>query len=136
MPARFRDTRIPLRGHCAIGRGLPRRGLRDVCVVIDLRELGWDAARELEWAETSRGNDVPGRLVLEHNHIYRVLTAGGEVLAEAAGRLKHRAGGRHELPAVGDWVAIRIASPGHRSQIRGILRRRSVFSRKAAGRET
>jgi ribosome biogenesis GTPase len=104
--------------------------------VIDLGDLGWDTARELEWAAIQRGDDVPGRLVLEHNHIYRVLTADGEVLAEAAGRLKHRAGGRHELPAVGDWVIVRVARPGHRSQIRGILQRRSVFSRKAAGRET
>jgi ribosome biogenesis GTPase len=104
--------------------------------MIALADLGWDAARELEWAEAARGGDVPGRLVLEHNHIYRVLTADGEVLAEAAGRLKHRAGGRHELPAVGDWVAVRVAPAGHRSQIRGLLRRRSAFSRKAAGRET
>lgn len=104
--------------------------------MIALADLGWDAAREAEWAASPRGQDVPGRLVLEHNHIYRVLTATGEVLAEAAGRLKHRAVGRHELPAVGDWVAVRVAPPGHRSQIRGVLRRRSVFSRRAAGRET
>jgi ribosome biogenesis GTPase len=75
-------------------------------------------------------------VVLEHNHVYRVLTAEGEQLAEATGRMKHRAGGRHELPAVGDWVSVRFDPKGQRSQIRDILPRRTSFSRKAAGRET
>jgi len=104
--------------------------------VIALQDLGWDSVRDAEWAEAPRGDDVPGRVVLEHNHIYRVLGAGGEVLAEATGRLKHRAGGRNELPSVGDWVALRVAPPGQRSQIRGLLRRHGAFSRKAAGRGT
>src|SRR6188474_1400903 len=117
---RLRDTPIPLRGRCAIGRGSRRCGLREVSAVIALQDLGWDSVRDAEWAEAPRGDDVPGRVVLEHNHIYRVLTAGGEVLAEATGRLKHRAGGRNELPSVGDWVALRVAPPGQRSQIRGL----------------
>ena len=35
---------------------------------------------------------VPGRVSLEHNHVYRILTAGGECLAEAAGRLARKLG--------------------------------------------
>jgi ribosome biogenesis GTPase / thiamine phosphate phosphatase len=104
--------------------------------MIDLADLGWDAARDAEWATLSLSDVVPGRVALEHNHVYRVLTVAGEVLAEASGRMKHRAGGRHELPAVGDWVAVRLDPRGHRTLIRAVLGRRSVFSRKAAGRET
>lgn len=78
---------------------------------------------------------MPGRVVLEHNHVYRVLTQDGELLAESAGSMRHRAEGRHALPVVGDWVALRV-DPGGRSQIREVLPRRSRFSRKAAGRET
>jgi ribosome biogenesis GTPase / thiamine phosphate phosphatase len=102
----------------------------------DLARLGWDSARAAEWAAANRGSDLPGRVALEHNHVYRVLTAEGEVLAEATGRLKYQAEGRHELPAVGDWVAVRVAAPGQRSQIRALLPRRSAFTRMAAGRET
>jgi ribosome biogenesis GTPase len=75
-------------------------------------------------------------VALEHNHVYRVLTAGGERLAEASGSLKHRAGGRNELPAVGDWVGLPPEQTGQRGLIRAILPRRTAFSRRAAGRET
>ena len=79
---------------------------------------------------------MPARVVLEHNHVFRVRTAAGEVLAESAGRMKHRAEKRTELPVVGDWVAVRLGDGGTRSQIIEVLQRTSWFSRKAAGRET
>lgn len=99
-----------------------------------LASLGWDEARATEFEPFAGQGLRPGRISLEHNHIYRVLTAEGEVLAEAAGRLRHRAGGRRELPAVGDWVALE-PDAGGRSRISSILERRTWFSRKAAGRE-
>ena len=102
----------------------------------DLVALGWTADRERELAALAEADLVPGRVSLEHNHVYRVLTSEGERLAEAAGRIKYLASGRHELPAVGDWVGVRLDEQGGRSVIRAILPRRSVFSRRAAGRET
>ena len=59
-----------------------------------------------------------------------------EWLAEAAGRIKYQATGRRELPAVGDWVAIRVDERDERGTIRAILPRDTWFSRRAAGRET
>jgi ribosome biogenesis GTPase len=102
---------------------------------IALEQLGWDEA----WAASlaSLGPDlVPARVVLEHNHVYRVFTADGIRLAESAGRMKHRAEGRHQLPVVGDWVGVGDDPSGGRVQIREVLPRRSAFSRKAAGRGT
>ena len=101
-----------------------------------LTDLGWTDALEAAFGRLGQADVVPGRVVLEHNHVYRVRTAEGECLAEAAGRIKHEAAGRRELPAVGDWVAVRLDPAGGRSVIRAILPRRSSFSRKAAGRET
>ncbi len=101
-----------------------------------LQQLGWTEARDREFAPWRAAGLEPGRVALEHNHVYRVLTAAGEQLAEAAGRLKHRAEGRHELPVVGDWVAIRPNAAGGPAQIRELLARRTWFSRKTAGRET
>ena len=105
-----------------------------------LEPLGWTPALDEAWATQPEGL-VPGRVSLEHNHVYRVMTAEGEWLAETAGKIKFEAEGRHELPGVGDWVGVRPdeGGSGHgegRALIRAILPRRSWFSRKAAGRGT
>jgi ribosome biogenesis GTPase len=50
--------------------------------------------------------------------------------------MKHAAGGRDELPVVGDWVGLRLDASSDRAQIRQILARRTRFSRKVAGRVT
>lgn len=102
----------------------------------DLTVLGWTADRERDVAAVGGEALQIGRVCLEHNHVYRVRGAGAEWLAEAAGRLKHEAAGRHELPAVGDWVLLKPVPSGDRAQITRILPRRSWFSRKVAGRET
>jgi len=101
-----------------------------------LTAMGWDAAWEASFAAFRDRGLLPGRVVLEHNHVYRVMTEGGDHLAEATGRMKHRAEGRHELPVFGDWVALRPGAPGNRMSVDAILPRRTSFSRKAAGRGT
>lgn len=106
-----------------------------VSVVVSLAALGWTDLREAAFESLRAEGCLPGRVVLEHNHVFRVLTVEGEQLAETAGRLKHRAAGRHALPVVGDWVALR-PDPGGRWQIREVLPRHTALSRRAAGRET
>jgi ribosome biogenesis GTPase len=101
-----------------------------------LDELGWTDARSREFETFREAGLEPGRVTLEHNHVFRVATRQGESLAETAGRLKHAADKRHELPVVGDWVALRLDLTGGRSLIRHVLPRQSWFSRKAAGRVT
>jgi ribosome biogenesis GTPase len=101
-----------------------------------LRHLGWNDRRRDEFAPLAAAGLVPGRVALEHNQFYRVLTGAGERLAEATGRMKHAAGGRDELPVVGDWVGLRLDTSSDRAQIREILTRRTRFSRKVAGRVT
>jgi ribosome biogenesis GTPase len=101
-----------------------------------LDTLGWDERRDAEFEPHRAEGLEPGRVSLEHNHVYRVFTARGEGLAEAAGRIKHLATGRRELPAVGDWVAVKRNPAGSRDVIQAILPRRTFFSRRAVGRET
>jgi ribosome biogenesis GTPase len=103
---------------------------------VDFENLGWDQARADAFRPHAEAGLIPGRVSLEHNHVYRVFTEDGEGLAEAAGRIKHEAQDRRDLPVVGDWVGIRPDERGGRRLIRAILPRRSWFSRKAAGRET
>ena len=102
----------------------------------DLRELGWDD----EWARRfdahAPADTVPARVTIEFNHIYRVVSGEGELQAQLAGRLRHQALGRHELAAVGDWVALRQTPMERTGTIELVLPRRSKFSRKAAGEVT
>ena len=101
-----------------------------------LHALGWTDALALAFASEQRAGLIPGRVALEHNHVYRVLTEEREWLAEAAGRVKYLAADRTELPAVGDWVALWPDPAGGRAVIEAVLPRKSWFSRKVAGRET
>ena len=79
---------------------------------------------------------VPGRVTLEHQHIYTVHTGHSDLLATVAGSLRHKVAARREFPAVGDWVALRALVAGRRAVIHAVLPRRSKFSRKVAGDET
>ena len=102
-----------------------------------LAELGWDATFAKAFAERPFRADVePARVVIEFNHIYRVTTEAGELEATLAGRLKHRASSRSELPAVGDWVAVRKRDSEDQGAIVAVLPRRSWFSRRMAGNVT
>ena len=77
----------------------------------------------------------PGRIVLEHTHIYRVATPDQECLARVSGRLRHQAGSRPDYPAVGDWVVVEPVDDGD-ARIHAVLPRFSRFSRRAAGDAT
>jgi ribosome biogenesis GTPase / thiamine phosphate phosphatase len=74
-----------------------------------------------------------GRVALEHKYSYRVWLEDGEYLCTLAGKLTFEALGREDLPAVGDWVAVKTSPGEMRGIIKGILHRKSKFSRKVAG---
>jgi ribosome biogenesis GTPase len=101
----------------------------------DLLRLGWNGRLEEAFGPYRLEGLVPGRVALEHTHIYRVITEAGESLARVSGRLRHRATARAEFPAVGDWVALEPSDHGD-ARIIAVLPRYSRFSRRAAGDPT
>jgi ribosome biogenesis GTPase len=102
-----------------------------------LTQLGWDDAFAAAFAALGpRAHVEPARVAIEFNYLYRVWTGHGALEAAVAGRLKHRATGRRELPAVGDWVALRRRPDADRGSIVALLPRRSAFSRRVAGAVT
>jgi ribosome biogenesis GTPase / thiamine phosphate phosphatase len=101
-----------------------------------LELLGWNDRFASAFEPHAAADVVPGRVSLEHQHIYRVLTSDGESLARVAGRLRHEAEAAVEYPAVGDWVALRHRAGEVRSTILALLPRQSRFSRKVAGDTT
>src|SRR4051794_14886042 len=100
---------------------------------LDLAELGWNDSLAGAFAPYAAEGLVPGRVSLEHTHIYRVMTAAADLLARVSGRLRHDAFVRADFPAVGDWVVVAPPAQSGDARILAVLPRRSRFSRRAAG---
>ena len=74
------------------------------------------------------------RVSEQHRDLYKVIGEQGELLASVSGKLLYAADGTMDFPAVGDWVMVdRIDGNAGKAIIHQILRRKSVFTRKAAG---
>src|SRR5579885_2171706 len=98
-----------------------------------LEDWGWDERWAAAFAATPGRGLSPARVVDERRGTYRVAAASGETLARLPGALRHKAGGKADLPAVGDWVAVEPVAGERTVLIRAILPRRTKLSRKAAG---
>ncbi len=103
---------------------------------ITLHDLGWDKKFSADFEALSDSSLVPARVEIEHNHLFRLLSAQGELLARTAGRMRHNAKTQSDLPAVGDWVAVSLVDGAQSATIKSILPRRSCFARQAIGEPT
>jgi ribosome biogenesis GTPase len=99
----------------------------------ELAALGWSPSRAEEFVPHAAAGCVPARVGAQHRGAYVVYGEGGERPAEVAGQLRHASHGPADLPAVGDWVAVRDTQDAAAATIHAVLPRRTVFSRKAAG---
>ncbi|MEG0258680.1 MAG: ribosome small subunit-dependent GTPase A [Lysinibacillus sp.] len=106
---------------------------------MNLKTLGFSPYFEeqlvLFMEEPKLKNCVPARVVLEHKHSYRVLAEEGEWLATIAGHFAYTSHVREDYPAVGDWVLVEKMAGEEKAIIHRLFERKSVFSRKVAGRE-
>lgn len=100
----------------------------------NLASLGWDADFARDFVPFGAEGRVPARVVAEHRGRYAVDDGGGERAATLAGRLRHHARSREDLPATGDWVALDAGANG--VAIHAVLPRRGAFLRKTAGETT
>lgn len=74
------------------------------------------------------------RIIEQHRDLYRAACEKGELYASVSGNFIYRANDNSDYPAVGDWVMIdRMDDSVGNAVIHHILRRKSVFERKAAG---
>ena len=106
-------------------------------MVLDkLSNYGWDEFFDLSFQPYNTSGFEAGRVVLEYNHLYRVYTVQGELLAEVAGKLRHEAASRADMPVVGDWVVVQPRSEEAKATIHAVLPRKSKFVRKVAGSRT
>ena len=85
-----------------------------------LAALGWDPYFEEKFQQVARPREVPARVIADFAAEYLVHDGGAT----------RRAIARRVDPAVGDWVSL------EGDIIHGVVERRTVFSRRAAGDET
>ncbi|HVL65352.1 MAG TPA: ribosome small subunit-dependent GTPase A [Actinomycetota bacterium] len=97
---------------------------------LSLRALGWTDERAQELEDHDLKQYPPARVAAVHRGACSALSEQGEISARVPARLYRIGAG----PAVGDWIAVEEIAGEH--FVRGILPRRSVFSRKVAGDET
>jgi ribosome biogenesis GTPase len=93
---------------------------------LNLHQLGWDDGFAAAFEPYEQEGLTPGRVTAQHRGGYDVRCEAGELRARVTGRLRHDAASASELPAVGDWVALRAET------VHAVLPRRSAFSRKVA----
>jgi ribosome biogenesis GTPase len=98
-----------------------------------LETYGWDAWFAERFAPYAERGHEPARVTVEHRSQYELYGRQGPMAASLAGRLRHHAADRADLPAVGDWVAVAPRAGGD-ATIHGVVPRRSSFTRRAAGK--
>ena len=101
-----------------------------------LIQYGWNDHFAQHFQPFVEKEYLPGRVSYQNQHLYRLYTAQGELMAEAAGKLRYEAESTEDLPAVGDWVGLRFRPQEDKARIQVVLPRQSKFARKAAGAKT
>jgi ribosome biogenesis GTPase len=94
---------------------------------LKLQDLGWDAFFADAFQPYEQDNLIPARVAARHHGPCELLTELGRLGGVPAGRL-----GEDELPAVGDWVAVRPLDGERKAVIEAVLPRKTSFARKEA----
>ncbi len=100
---------------------------------MNLEAWGWTPFFTDQFPPFAQKGYLPARVIRGEKNYFRVICAVGELTVRFAGKLRHRADGRADLPVVGDWVAVE-PQPDERGMIHALLERKSSFARNLPGR--
>jgi len=98
---------------------------------LNLEELGWDAFFADAFKPYEKDNLIPARVSARHHGPCELFTELGPMGGIPSGKLSDE-----ELPAVGDWVAVRPVEGEKKAVIEAVLPRRTSFTRKEAWQRT
>lgn len=98
---------------------------------MNLEELGWDAFFADAFEQYEKDNLIPARVSARHHGPCELFTELGPMGGLPAGKLSD-----DELPAVGDWVAVRPVEGERKAMIEAVLPRKTSFTRKEAWQRT
>lgn len=102
---------------------------------MNLDDLGWDVAFERQFAALAKDEFVPARVCRVDRDRCRVIAEEREFEAVVTSRGRGDPG-QVRYPTVGDWCAARPPEFDGPGVIDGVMPRRTVFTRRAAGRAT
>ncbi|MCK4502292.1 MAG: ribosome small subunit-dependent GTPase A [Desulfuromonadales bacterium] len=97
-----------------------------------LEDWGWSAFFTEQFKPWEKSGYLPARVIRGEKNYFRVWTLAGELTVRFTGKVRHQAGGRANLPVVGDWVVVE-PQPSSRGIIHARLERKSSFSRNLPG---
>lgn len=98
-----------------------------------LADWGWTPYFTEQFKPWAKSGYLPARVIRGEKNYFRVWTERGELTVRFAGKLRHQADGRADLPVVGDWVVVEPQSE-QRGVIQALLARKSFFARNLPGR--
>jgi ribosome biogenesis GTPase len=98
---------------------------------LQLEDLGWDSFFADAFQPYEQEGLIPARVAARHHGPCELLTEHGRLGGIPAGRLEGI-----DLPAAGDWVAVRQLDGERKALIEAVLPRRTTFTRKEAWRRT
>jgi len=98
-----------------------------------IEDLGYNSELEKYRKELNLDSFEMGRVISEHKDRYVVKTKDTVYDAELIGNLRFTAKTKHDLPAVGDWVAISEYDE-NKALIHSVYPRHSILERKAVGK--
>lgn len=98
---------------------------------MNLHALGWNAFFADHFHQLNVKDCLPVRIAVEQKDYYLAYGEEGELKARLPGRFRHTTTTRADLPAVGDWVAVKKQTGTTEVAVQAVLPRKSRFVRKA-----
>lgn len=99
-------------------------------------DLGWNSFFEDHFKAYRDQNYSIMRIIRENREKYVACNEEGEFSCEVTGKFRFENNGKSSFPTVGDWVVGSIVPNEHKAMIHAILPRKSIISRKVAGKTT
>jgi len=102
---------------------------------MDLKALGFTDWLQQRIEESEKTDCSVARITAVNRDNYLIRGQAGEILAALSGRLMFSTESSLDAPAVGDWALVQYYNAGTFAIIEGLLPRRSVLRRRAAGKK-
>jgi ribosome biogenesis GTPase len=100
-----------------------------------LEDLGFNDWFRDRFGESNQAEYSIARVVAAHKDTYTIRNEESEMPAEITGKLRFGTRSNLDWPAVGDWVFVQYFDENTLAIIHGIMPRRSLLKRKAAGKK-
>jgi len=101
---------------------------------MNLSDFGWDDDFENNFKEFRENKLLPARVIESSRLVYKLISGKGEIAGKLSGKFRYNCHSRGDFPTVGDWIAFKPGQDRGFVSIRGMLQRKSKFSRKVAGK--